>query len=482
MLGDIFRVFISSWFAQIFGLVRSFLLPIIMLPDQLGIWNFVNVLIGYGANSHIGLLHGFNKSFPKLSLVNNFAVRNTLRDSVFWTNIILALFFSIVIAFYIIIFTDLDKLIAYLLAISVIVQSIYIYYICLMRAESNFKLYSFIASAYSIIQTFAILSLTFLIDNKIFGALIGLIISQLLIVLILFKKTKYHFKFAIKINTVIPTIKLGAPIMVIGFLDMILLTLDRWLVIFWGDSNDLGMYAFATIFSVAISSIPLAVGQVLYPLMLRLQVSKENDAETLALIAMPIVAFFVGIICITLYLLTPYLVINYFHKYLNSIEVCKILIASSYFVALTHVSGMYLIAVDKQNKLPIIQILSITFGIFFSFLLFEKNPNITSIGYGVSLMYVIYGVGYLFLAKYNNKNTAISVIYYVLKIVLPYVLALIFITINSYYHLFYFLNEQLFMIFFAYLILLTWFIFECKSTNLFKYIAHKIQLRVSKFF
>ena len=56
----------ATIFGQGFSIIRSIFIPILFSPSQLGIWNLFNVLLGYFANAHLGLLHGMNKEIPYL--------------------------------------------------------------------------------------------------------------------------------------------------------------------------------------------------------------------------------------------------------------------------------------------------------------------------------------------------------------------------------------------------------------------------------
>jgi hypothetical protein len=77
--------------AQVVSLVRGFILPVLFEPVQLGVWNLMNVILGYGANSHLGLLHGMNKTIPCLRGQNRTQEIEDVKSSIFWLNLLLGL-------------------------------------------------------------------------------------------------------------------------------------------------------------------------------------------------------------------------------------------------------------------------------------------------------------------------------------------------------------------------------------------------------
>ena len=55
---------VAGLVGQGFGLLRSIITSVLFTPAQLGIWNLRNVVLSYGANAHLGLLHGMNRAIP----------------------------------------------------------------------------------------------------------------------------------------------------------------------------------------------------------------------------------------------------------------------------------------------------------------------------------------------------------------------------------------------------------------------------------
>ena len=54
----------TSLIGQGIGFFRAILMPILFTPSQLGIWNFLNLILSYAPHAQLGLILGLNKRIP----------------------------------------------------------------------------------------------------------------------------------------------------------------------------------------------------------------------------------------------------------------------------------------------------------------------------------------------------------------------------------------------------------------------------------
>jgi hypothetical protein len=54
----------TSLIGQGIGFLRAILMPVLFTPSQLGIWNFMNLILSYTPHAQLGLMHGLNKGIP----------------------------------------------------------------------------------------------------------------------------------------------------------------------------------------------------------------------------------------------------------------------------------------------------------------------------------------------------------------------------------------------------------------------------------
>jgi len=195
---DTMQYLLATVAAQIIGLVRSVFMPILLGPAQLGIWNLMNVVVGYGANAHLGILHGMNKLIPLLRGEQKLQEIEILKNSIFWLNLSLGALSAAL--FFIGSFFAPARYFSYLCIISFIVflQLIFFYQYSLLRANSLFGLVSRGVVIFSFGSTVFVLTLAFLFQDRVLGALIGLALAYLLVVSYWFLKP--HYKFPLQIN------------------------------------------------------------------------------------------------------------------------------------------------------------------------------------------------------------------------------------------------------------------------------------------
>ncbi len=60
---DTLQYSLATIFSTGMALIRAVALPFLFAPIQMGIWNLMNVIVSYGSNAHLGILHGMNKIY-----------------------------------------------------------------------------------------------------------------------------------------------------------------------------------------------------------------------------------------------------------------------------------------------------------------------------------------------------------------------------------------------------------------------------------
>ena len=91
------QLFSASIVGQGMGLVRSMVLTVFFSPAQLGVWNFLHVIFGYGANAHLGILSGMNKLVPRYLAQGEDERAERTEESVFWCNLVLGAILAVTV-------------------------------------------------------------------------------------------------------------------------------------------------------------------------------------------------------------------------------------------------------------------------------------------------------------------------------------------------------------------------------------------------
>lgn len=413
LIKDSIRIFASSIVVMAAGMVKGVILPGLLGPAQFGIWTLMNVIGGNCANSHFGLLHGMNKEIPKLNAKGDSINKIVLMNSVFSVNLFLGLMTGTFLYLYGY-FSAIDYYYPLcMVALFVVFQSIYVYYLSLLRAEHQSTLYSVNTALYAVLSTILVIVGSLYSSNKLVGALLGMLIAQAAIVIVLLINAGYVFRFRISGLHIKNAFNVGLPILIVGLVDMVLISMDKWLISWYLTDIDLGLYAFGLIFSSLISTLPVSFIQVIYPRIIEnYSINKSYvSSGTLALRAIPLIAYGVIVCVVIANALVPFLISIFFPQYKEALPIVNILIQGGLFLSLTHAAAAYLIAVDRQNSLLYIQLSAIVVGFTVSLIGLNIGKGIYAVALGTVSSYAIYGLGYVYLAvKQITAQTRLAVV------------------------------------------------------------------------
>jgi O-antigen/teichoic acid export membrane protein len=424
----------ATIFGQGFSIIRSIFIPILFSPAQLGIWNLLNVLLGYFANAHLGLLHGMNKEIPFLREKKDYKNIDLIKDSVFWINLLLSIIvFLILLSASFFVDTTYRKYL-FILSIAGFLQLIYVYYFSLLRADLKFDIVSKGVLGFSILTTFFILIITSFFSDKLLGAIFSLTISYLLIVIFWALKSNYNFKFKINIPVLKKVFLIGLPLIILGFMDSIVMSVDRWVIASKLTKVQLGYYAIAVMSCNLLALIPSSISSVLFPRMLEKYAVKNDARDLYSLVIEPmnlIAILMLLLICFSVVLLP--LIINVFiHKYIPSIFIIEIFLFGSFFVAMSYLSGTFLICINKQGILIKIQIISAISILILDTIFLNLGYGLKGIAIGTIIGYAIYGISYSYAALFFISINKAKIFNILFKQLLPIIiLAFVFFVLKS---------------------------------------------------
>jgi O-antigen/teichoic acid export membrane protein len=390
----------STVVAQGLGLARTLLVPVLLGPAQLGIWNLMTVIVGYGANAHLGILHGLNKKIPFLRGQGRAQEIEDLRDSVWWANLLLGLGAggSLLVASFLVAppYASATRIVA----VVVLLQMVYVYYFCTLRADSRFSLVSRGIALLSLLSSIFIVLLAYGFPNRLQGALWGLAISYVVVNTYWFVQADYRFTLGIKRALIAESFRIGLPLITLGIIDMFLLSLDRWLIAWKFSAASLGYYSIGIMASNLLGLVPASAANVLYPRMLErfAQTGKATTISGYLLHPVRAIAVLMALLVGAATILIPIVLHALLPKYGPSIPLLQILVPGAFFLGLTPVTGNYVIAINRQGALLRVQVAAIAVGLAIDLILLHLGHGVQGVAYGTLCCYAVYGVGYLYLA------------------------------------------------------------------------------------
>jgi len=411
----------SSVLGQVFGLVRAVLMPVFFSPAQLGIWNVLNLILSYCPHAQLGLTHGMNKSIPMMIGTGNKEEQKKIQNSVFWTNLFLSLLAMIGLLGSSFFVSQHYIWPIRILAIVVFVQMMYYFFFSLLRANSKFILVSNGIFLTSVLSTILVIGMLYLFPNPVIGGLIGMGIAILIVLIYWMIKGAYRFPYKIDARTIKACFMLGIPILGIGILESLTVSIDRIFIASNMSPAQLGYYALGIMISGIVGLIPGSVASVLYSTMLeRYSINKDpKDVASLLIGPMRMMWALVAILICGIIIVIPGLIVLFLPKYIPAIPIVELLIFGSFFMSSSHVPGMFIIAINKQKFIIIAQICSICAVFLIDALLVHLGLGLRGIAIGTICGYIIYGVGYTAIALSTVVDNPKIVLKYIFWQVFP---------------------------------------------------------------
>jgi len=384
------------------GLIRALIIPVLLSPGQLGIWNLMNVVVAYGGNGHLGLLHGMNKMIPTLRGQGQDQLSEVTKDSAFWFNVFLSSgWLGFVLLASLVVSTNYAAPLR-ITAVIIFLLGLFNYFYSLLRADSRFQIISIGVGGLSILTVILIGGFGYFLPDPLEGALLGFAAAYGMIVLYWFLTGKYHFIFRINRRTLIQAFVMGFPLLALGLLDSLLLSVDRWVIVSTLGETKLGYYALCIMASNLIGLVPVSIASVLYPRMLERYGSDGNPSVMRSLFDGPTraVTAFMGLLIGGCVLTLPVLIRFLLPEYIPSIPLLNILLPAVFFYASTFIAGNFIVAINRQKFLIVIQVLAILSAIVLDLIVVKMGYGVIGVAWSTAVVYAIYGCGYMFMAAY----------------------------------------------------------------------------------
>lgn len=435
ILKDSAHYLTSNIVTQAFGLLRAFLLPVLLGPAQLGIWNLMNVIISYGANAHLGILHGFNKKMPALRALGHEKGINELKDSIFWTNLLMGLIVgtALFMASFMVkpIYTSALRIIA----LVVVLQMVFLYYFCLLRADIRFNLVSKGTAALSIFSTTLVILLSYFSDDKLWGALCGILAAYPFVIIYWFYKGGYRFTARLKWAQVKDSFGVGFPLIMLGLINMVLMSLDRWVIAWQLPAVALGFYALGIMVSNMLGMVPYTVANVLFPRMLESFATTQDYVAVSGLMLNPLRAMAVMMIFLisATTIFVPVVIGTLLPKYIPAIPLIEILVPGAYFLAIAPIAGNYVVAIDHQRRLIVLQLVAVGICLVLYSIFLYAGYGIRGIAYGTIVCYAVYGLGNVGVAVYLALGRWREALQFLIHMVTLFGVMLISLKVTNFY-------------------------------------------------
>jgi O-antigen/teichoic acid export membrane protein len=402
-------------------------IPLLFSPTQLGIWNLMNVVLGYAPNAHLGVLHGMNKAIPLLRGQGRAADVDALKDSALWVCIVLGVLAAGGLWLAASGMSAGVRSALRVTSVAAFIQVLYTYQFCLLRGESRFALVSRGIVLGAVLGTVCVLGLALLARNRLVGALVGLAISVAVTTGFWFAGAGHTYARRIHWAWIGRAFRLGLPLMLIGLLDMVFLSADRWVVAGRLGVTATGYYALGIMASGLLGLVPNAFAQVLYPFALT-RIGETGDPRSLCSAlkgsTTALSAIMLVLISGAALALVP-IVQLFLPVYRPSLQVIQILLVGSFFLAFGSIPGQFVIAVDRQRLIPVFQVAGTLSALAVDYMTLRAGWGITGVAIGTVTGYAVYGLGVATVAALYVFPRSRDASWYLVSLLVPLALMVV---------------------------------------------------------
>jgi O-antigen/teichoic acid export membrane protein len=389
---------VSGYISSVFNFISAIIVRRILSPFFMGIYAELALIFEYAKYNHFGMIDSLDRQIPyyngkkefgKAEEIKNIGVSFSLFASLFSALIIIAFSYVFKGRLSPSLFVGLK-----VIAVMVIAQSMSSFYVTLVRTHHLFgslSRYVIIVAVCDVLFK-AVLGIKF----GVIGILWATVVTLILGILYLFKRTGFRFKITLNIpgKAVKSLLGIGFPILLAGFTFMVLRSIDRIMIIAFLSKEDLGYYSIAIMMHSFVFQLPNLMYTVLFPRFYEAFGGSENNIDKLrGYLEKPTLAFaylfpvIIGVAVIILPLLVNYIL----PRYADGINPASILLFGTFFISITNMSSYLLIALKRQNMLLLIGGGCVIISAFLN-LIFIKvfHMGIEGVALGTALAYFFY--------------------------------------------------------------------------------------------
>jgi O-antigen/teichoic acid export membrane protein len=436
IIKDTTKYSFAQYTSQGIGFIIAIAMRRFIGPYYMGIWSLLKVVQSYLGYLTLGVNMGAIYKIPFYVGKKDKAAGEETMDSTFSFMFLVSLFSCAALVVSAVVLRNVypkEVIIGLLaLAIYVVLQRFYSFYVIVLRAKGNFS----VLSKSLLFDATANLFLVFLLvrQYKIYGLYIAISLLAVINTLFVHKLAKYKIDFRFNLKRVKSLIIYGFPILLNAFLGTILRTVDKIMIVKMLGVIYVGYYSIALMAKSYVYGLSNNLYIVTIPHMQETYGSKEDiehikkyvtiPAETISYMLSPLLGF--------IFLVTPLLIGKLLPQYVLGIVALQILLLDMFFQSCCSQAGQFLITLKKQAKIIPITVATITLNIILNYIFIKKGFGISGVALGTSLASFF---SFVVLLVYAMKHFADGkdILIFILKLLLPLVYIASVVLSSSYF-------------------------------------------------
>lgn len=405
---DYFVYSSGSYISQALGVISGFLLRAFLDPYYMGIWQGLSIIKSYASYTNFGVTRSAAREIAYFRGKGNSEALNKTKNVCFSFTFIMIILTGIALVSFALI--KKNTISPYLfwglitMGCLIVLERTESMIVTLLRSYTKFGVESISKVVTSLLTVIFILFLVKIF--KLYGLYIMNIAVFTISIILLMGLSKLRFAFYMNRKELIKLIKVGIPLVLIGFMSTNLINIDRIVVVKMLGAQMLGLYSVALMMGNLVFGISNMAGIVLYPRFQEIYGKKDSKEDVyrvmtkiVHLLWLPLLCLIVGAI-----LLLPYLVKLLIPKYISGIAAMRIFLGGIYFLSLSIFCGHFLITINKQKQYLFICSFIVILNLILDITFIRLGWGIEGIAFATSIGYFFYFLALLSTAIYESKK------------------------------------------------------------------------------
>jgi len=424
----------ARYSAYFFTVLTGLVIAKVLGPAAFGVYSALMLIVTYSQYSHLGLLFAMSKKVPFYNGKKEYKKAREVKNITFSGSIIIILPISLllIIASFFIKNLDFHTINSIrIIAIVIVLQQILFFYQNHLRAEKNFLMVGKTLLVYSI--TYFIFILVLIIKFRLEGVFLSLLIAFIIVLFYIFKKEKFKFKITIMPRKTIQLMKFGFPLLTMGIMTIFFISIDKLMIIKFMDKIQLGYYSIAVTIAGVIYFMPQAIAYVMFPNFLEKYGEKEDKAYLKNHLFQPtlIISYLLPIAMGLIFITAPVAIYYILPKYIAGIMPAKILICAIFFMSIIVAANSFLITINKERKILLIQAISIIIAIILNYIFIMKGYGINGVAIATAISYFFYSTCVLVYSFRHYINRVTQLIKFFAKTYIPYLYIILILALSN---------------------------------------------------
>jgi O-antigen/teichoic acid export membrane protein len=420
----------AYYLTQGIGFITATAMRRFLGPYCMGIWSILQVIQSYFGYLYLGVDDAAAYKIPFYRGNNDKVAEHGIRDTAFSFIFLISIISSSLLILAAVVLRKhypVEIIIGLLaLAIYIILQRLYSFYVISLRAYKNF---SVLSKSILFDGVTNLLLVFFLVSKfKLYGVYITISILAVLNTLFVHRLAKYDINLKFSLACLKSLILFGFPLLINSVLSEILRTIDRIMIAKMMGVLFVGYYSIAIMSKGFISGLSANLSIVSIPHLQEIYGKNKNidDIKKFVTIPTTIFSYLLSPIIGLLYIVSPLFIKIVLPKYIPGICAMQILLFDTIFISCNQLTVNFLATINKQARVIPINLCAIILNIFLNYIFIKKGWGINGVALAtISSSFFIFVTMLTYALRHFSNFKEITA--FIFKTILPlfYIIAVV---------------------------------------------------------